>query len=138
MDKCTVLQGNAGVATSPYYFGPVAPLLFFLTAVFCSPVGEGGHQRYVQRPEGRKAAAGPAGGSDQLRPGKMSTVGDQESLILGINEWDFTADSEYKYQSKMWKFIRSMEMKDACFLLMVHFVHFDHHVFWVHCSGELS
>lgn len=76
--------------------------LFFLTPVFCSPVGEDAHQRYVQRPEGRKAAAGPAGGSDRLRPGKMSTVGDQESLKwffhLGINEWDLTADSVYKYQ----------------------------------------
>lgn len=38
----------------------------------------------------------------------------------------------------MWKYIPSMEMKDTFLLLMVHFVHFDHHVFWVHGAGELS
>lgn len=67
MDKRTVLQGNVGDASSPSIIRPTAPLLlmvFFISNIFCSPVGQDAHQRYVQRSEGRKAASGPAGGSN--------------------------------------------------------------------------
>lgn len=56
----------------------------------------------------------------------------------GIDKRDLSAGLEYNYQEKMWKFIHGKEMKDSCFLLSVHFVHFAAHVFWVHGEGRLS